>query len=113
LLSFFSFYSHICFGFSIMARTFLRNGTCAIQFVQYVLVKLKEARIYRVKASKGDFSWKMFEEAHVYIVESCNRVHPGKDDISRNRVTCNSYNRQLSRFFECLKTGKVSEYFVV
>jgi hypothetical protein len=99
--------------FSIMARTFQRNGTFAIQFVQYFLVKAKEARSHGVKASEGDFSWKTFEETHASIVEACSRAHPGKDDTTRTRVTRNNYNRQLIRFSEWLKTGKGSKYLVV
>jgi hypothetical protein len=97
----------------VKSTSFQRNGKFALQFVQYYLVKAAEAIDQGLKPSRGDYSWKTFQQTHSSIVEACCNAHPGgASERSRSRVTQNNYGTQLKRSKDWLQTGKGSDYLL-
>jgi hypothetical protein len=91
----------------VKSTSFQRSRKFALQFVQYFLVKAAEAIEQGLKPSRGDYSWKTFQQTHSSIVEDCCNAHPGgASERSRSRVTRDNYGTQLKRFKDWLQTGK-------
>jgi hypothetical protein len=60
----------------VKSTSFQRSRKFALQFVQYFLVKAAEVIEQGLKPSRGDYSWKTFQQTHSSIVEACYSAHP-------------------------------------